>query len=101
MRGGGGPRFGILLEDRNSKGSNQHLLCSRLAKVQSSGPTEELGVYSVPVPANYPSRLQLPANSAVPQTGGINRNPPISVEVSRGIEYTTGGGGILIGHYTD
>ena len=32
---GGGPRFGILLEYRNSKGSNQHLLCSQLAKVQT------------------------------------------------------------------
>ena len=60
------------------------------------------GVYSVAVPANYPSRLQLPANSAVPQTRGIYRNPPISVEVSRGIAYTPRGeGGILIVHYTD
>ena len=60
----------------------------------SSGPTEELGglfrtrTRKLPVPFAI-TRI---ANSAGPQTGGINRNPPISVEVSRGIEYTTGGG---------
>ena len=40
-----------------------------------SGPKEQLGVYSIPVPENYLSRLKLPAISVIPQFHGMQLFP--------------------------
>ena len=55
------------------------------------------GVYSVAIPANYPSRFIIPANSAVLQTRGITRFHLFPWNCS--VEQSKGGAGSIV-HYT-